>query len=356
MFIEPKRVSERADETFDGLAVGGVAEEAKGIEAADEDGGVLGDGGGKAVAQALAHARRDRAHHAEVEEDKLVAGGVGLDQDVAGVRIGVEVADFEHLGEVRLREARGELVAVDVGGVERGDLGDLDAVHPFEDEDAAGGVVFEDLGDADARVIGEDGGEALGVLALLHVVELLGDGAAEFAVEAAEVGDAVGGGDEQGDDAEDEAQGAQVGADDGVDAGALDFEGDGAPIDQPRLVDLAERGGAGGDGIDAGADLLPGLTPLTFEHGDDVLEALGGHFVVEGGELVERLLRQQVGTRAEELAELDQQAAEGDGGEAEVVQDADELLDVGADIHIAACVGFDDAGALAVDDVERAEQ
>ena len=63
-------------------------------------------------------------------------GSVGLDEQVARVRVGVEEAVLEHHGEDEVCASPGQLVPVDAGRVQGGQVVDSDAVHPFQGQHA----------------------------------------------------------------------------------------------------------------------------------------------------------------------------------------------------------------------------
>ena len=101
---------------------------------------------------------------------------------------------------------------------------------------------------------------------------------------------------------------------------------------------------------------LTRLVQLRLDHRHDVAERRRRHFVLQRAEHVEGPLRQQIGARAEELAELDHQHAELDRRLAERDQHVDEQLDVGLHVGVALLARAQDAAALAIDDPDRPQQ
>jgi hypothetical protein len=88
------------------------------------------------------------------------------------VGIGVEETVVEHHLPDDARGARGEGVTIDAGRVERRQIGDLHAIDPLERDYPRGGQVPEDFRYLDGRHRREVDCEAVGVAALLQVVEL----------------------------------------------------------------------------------------------------------------------------------------------------------------------------------------
>src|SRR5262249_947416 len=148
----------------------------------------------------------------------------------------------------------------------------------------------------------------------------------------------------------------QVGTHDAVDAWALDLDRDGASVMQACTMYLAERGTARRLAFDLGADLANGRTPLAFEHALDVSKTLGWHLVLQGCQFGQCLLRQEICTRAEELAQFDQQATESDRGEPKITQHAEQGFKVRTHAVVAALTRMHDSAALTIDHIEGAQQ
>mmetsp|Transcript_20469 Transcript_20469/g.41257 ORF Transcript_20469/g.41257 Transcript_20469/m.41257 type:complete len:213 (-) Transcript_20469:859-1497(-) len=78
-----------------------------------------------------------RGHQSEVQQSNLSFGGIGHFQEISRVRVAVEEPDLQELGQEAL------LADPDQGlNLIRIALGELDAVHPFADEQLARGVLL----------------------------------------------------------------------------------------------------------------------------------------------------------------------------------------------------------------------
>jgi len=239
--------------------------------------------------------------HAEIEQGDAV---VACEEDISGVRIGVENTVHEDLFEVGFEELLDEDAAIDVNAGDRADGGDFAALHVVHGEDAARAVIRHGLGNGDVGELLQVGTDSDQVLRFGFVVELLLDGAAEFLEHGAETVAAAGGGvlvEEAGDFAEH----LEVLGDLHADAGTLDFDDDLAAVAQGGGVDLAERSGGERRSVETGKRL--GDAHAQFAH-DNLL----GLLVRESRDLVlktfERLHvggRDQVGPAGEDLADLD---------------------------------------------------
>ena len=119
---------------------------------------------------------------------------------------------------------------------------------------------------------------------------------------------------------------------------------------------LAKRGRGSGLGIDRAEQDVDRLVQLRLDDRHDVAERSRWHFVLQGAEHVEGPLRQEIGARAEELAELDHQDAELDRRLAKRDQHVDEQLEVGLDVGVALLAGAQHAAPLAIDDPDRPQQ
>ena len=142
-------------------------------EVAERDGhrvDVAADQRGEETDDARAEALGELLGEAEVEEHD--ARALGLDEQVAGVRIGVEEAVGEDLlGEdvdERVRHPR----RVDAGLPQRAHVVDLDALDELHHEHAAARVLPDDRRDVDLGAVREAAADRLGVAALVLEVEL----------------------------------------------------------------------------------------------------------------------------------------------------------------------------------------
>src|SRR6266567_2740756 len=80
------------------------------------------------------------------------------------------------------------------------------------------------------------------------------------------------------------------------------------------------------------------------------------HLVLQRTEHGQRLFRQEVGTRAEELPQFNQQHAQLDGGDAKGDEHLDQHVNVRLNLVIAALAGANYAASLAVNDPDGPEE
>ncbi len=167
-----KLCQQQADSLLQCLVVGALAQEPQLLQAAHDQPWILLDDADETVAHARAHARRDSSHHAEVHERQTHADAAGLwlHENVARMRVGMKEAAFEHLLEVGASEPARDGVAVDACGIQLLHVGDFDAVHPVQREDAPCRMLPDDARRDDIRLIGEHPGKMLGVVPFAHVV------------------------------------------------------------------------------------------------------------------------------------------------------------------------------------------
>ena len=96
------------------------------------------DRGEQQLEQALALLRRHVRDHAEVEQRQPPVVG---DQQVARMRIGVDLAVHEHLVEVAAHQRRAQLAEVLLGAAQAGQVGDLLAMDQLHRQHLAGAQV-----------------------------------------------------------------------------------------------------------------------------------------------------------------------------------------------------------------------
>ena len=131
--------------------------------------------------QLFAGALVNRADHAEIDN---VDPAAGLDEEVAGMRVGVvEAVPEDHL-EHGVGPPPGDFRPVDAGRVQRGKVVDLDTADTLQGEHPTGGGLPEHLRKINVLVAGEILPKALGVLALPDVVGLGTQGLAELVDQA----------------------------------------------------------------------------------------------------------------------------------------------------------------------------
>ncbi len=192
-----------------------------------------------------------KADRAEVDQADDFAG---QDEHVAGVGVGVEEAVVQHFLDDEARGVHGDAVAVEAGGVEGGQIVDLDAAQPLLHHQAARRKFPVDARHVDVLFVREVLAEAVGVAPLAAIVQLFAQGVGELLghfhrVERHEAGQPLA--HQVGDVAED----VEVGVDQALDARPLDFDHHVRAVGQQRRVDLGQRGRGDGRGVEGGEDL-----------------------------------------------------------------------------------------------------
>ncbi|MBI5105850.1 MAG: response regulator, partial [Solirubrobacterales bacterium] len=244
----------------------------------------------------------DLADHAEVDQPDDAAR---LDEEVAGMRIGVEEPILEHhLGDDP-RRTLGQRMAVDPGSVQRVQVGDVEPPDPLERQHPRRRGVPVNARDVHVGIAREVRSEALGVAPFAEVVDLRPEGVREL------LGDT--------DDvvarrsapppvraSREVEQDLEVAVDLLHDARPPDLDDDLGPVLQHRRMGLADRCGRQRLGVEGGEDLGGRATELASDDGLDVLPRYGGRRVLQPRQLRLVLRRQQVGPCGEDLAELDE--------------------------------------------------
>ena len=102
----------------------------------------------------------------------------------------------------------------------------------------------------------------------------------------------------------------QIAADDVFDAGVTHFDDD--PLARWKLgaMDLADRGAGQRQLFEIDEQVFDGLTELGFDGFGDFAERIGGRVILQLGELFGQRDADDVGARAENLAELDERGAQ----------------------------------------------
>src|SRR5690606_10551328 len=152
--------------------------------------------GDKRLAQPFHHTVGDVPHHPEVHKHDVewaarvvrravvhrLDGGVWqrVDEQVAGVRVGVEEAEVEDHLQVEVEQAACGNSAIHACRVNRGVVCDLDAGHVLHGEHTPRRVLRVDAGNVHAQVIREKLLKALGVAGLCFVIDLLPQRAGEL--------------------------------------------------------------------------------------------------------------------------------------------------------------------------------
>ena len=254
------------------------------------------------LAAPLAHP----ADHAEVDHPDASVVQV---EDVARVRVRVEQAVFQHHLEHDAGAGAGQLVAVQAGGVHRGQVASGNAVHEVLHVEPLAGPAPVDAGDGDALVVLEVLRDPLGVAALGGEIQLGAQRAGELLHHpgrpvTAQVGHL------RLDDLRSPHHQPQVGLDHLADARPAHLEDHRAAVFQPGAVGLRQRRGRERPGFDAGEHLLRFAAQVFHQLRADFLPAEGRHRVLQLAQLGDPLGRQQVDAGGQHLAELDEGRAQ----------------------------------------------
>jgi len=130
------------------------------------------------LAQAQPLLQVELAHHPEIDEGQHA--GVQVDEQVAGVRVGVEEAVHRELLDERAERVAGDQVAVEARRFDGPDVTRLDALHELLGDDLGRREVVVDDGHVHAGQALHVLGEADGVVGLAAVVQLLEDAGREL--------------------------------------------------------------------------------------------------------------------------------------------------------------------------------
>jgi hypothetical protein len=263
---------------------------------------VLVDGVDQQARQVSHVLRRERSGDAEVDQAQPA---VVEHEDVGGVRIGVEVAVAEDhlepdLGQQVCQPA--SLRHVQHGQVKIAQLRSLD---PFQRQHALAGVRPVHLRDHDGRVVGEAAAEHLGVAGLDPVVQLAPDRALELVHELDRVHEfeslhAA------ADDPGNLLQQRDVGIDLARCVGALHLDRHGPARMQLGQMHLADRRGCHRHRVEPREQPVDVGLQLALDHLLHLGERKRRDRVLELAELHGDLLRDHVGAKGEQLAELDE--------------------------------------------------
>ena len=238
----------------------------------------------------------EASEQSEVDEREAAVGG---EQHVPAVRVRVVDAVDRDLVDVRFEELARELMCP-LGGeaVIAFDLAPLDALeheHLLADERP------DHLGDDEILVLGEHAGDHVGVVRLLDEVELAAEMRLELVGERVRLQElrTLGPPLEQ---RRGLAHQREVELDLLLDAGTANLDDHLTAALEERSVHLCDRGGGDRLGLDRDEHVRGQLL------GDDALDLVERHrrnLIHELLELLDVHVRQQVGTRREQLAELD---------------------------------------------------
>ena len=243
-------------------------------------------------------------------EPAAAAGSRGkwVDEEVARMRVGMQEVVDEDLFQVGVVQLARQLRTADAGGVDGGEIVDLDAGHVFQGQHAAGGVLPENIRDVDARIIREVGGKAIGVVPLGDEIQLGACGGRELGVELIQV-DAACDPAVPLQPAHRQPHRRQVGGNEPLDSGALHLDHDLRPVHQAGPVHLGEGRRGLRHRLEARENLLHRPPELSGDQGPDIGQRLRRHLILQPLQLIGDRGWQDIDARAEELPQLDQDAA-----------------------------------------------
>ena len=224
------------------------------------------------------------------------------------MRIGMVVAIAEDHLQVELRSAARDLVQIESGPDQLIPIGHLQPVNPLHGEHARRAEFGEGLGNADGRVAFKQQRELLQIAFFAAEIQFSSQHAGDFrdgfprAIRD-ELGNALG---QQGQ----ARQHIQVLADDLLDAGVLNLHRDSFARLQPSSVHLPDRCRGHRHVLEFGEQLFRRLSQLNLDGA-----AHGGRII--GRDIIPQLLEffgqrdaDEIGTRAEQLAQLDVRGSE----------------------------------------------
>ncbi len=225
------------------------------------------------------------------------------------MHVGVEEAGADRLGEERQHQPAGERGQVVPRGLERFDVGDLDAVDPFDRHHPPIGAVPVDRGDAIAFETAHRLGELGGRGCLAAQVELAIGPALEvgdrqpraqprcLAAERFEMGSGP-------------FVGRDVARQPLADAGTQHLDRDMLALGGDRAVDLRDRGRTDRNRVDLGVDRVDRRFEAARDLGANRFERHRRQVVLQRQQVARRFFADEVGPRGQRLAELDRGGAD----------------------------------------------
>ena len=257
------------------------------------------------IEDVLALRRRKASNEAEVDQDDVARR---LDEDVAGVKVAVEVAVLEdHLEEAAQHALGDGCDRKPVGLFGDGYFGAMDAL---ECQQPLAGEVVVDAGRADALEALKVRGELGDAPALGAEIELTPDGSVELTHDAHRVhefefGD--GGSGATGKEVED----VEVALNLGLDAGPLHLDDDlFARATEQSAVDLRDARAGERQLLEHREDLLHRPAKLRLDDGTDIGKGHRRDIVLKLLELLDDVVGDQIAAGGEDLAELHEGGAE----------------------------------------------
>lgn len=222
-----------------------------------------------------------------------------------GWGIGVEIAEFEQLLQPRRDAGADQGGGIEVVSFQFQSVLQLDAVDPAGGEHAPAGELPLHLWHRHGWIGGEQISEALGVVGLAAVVDLLEQAAAEFIDDVAEAEAQVQrqeGGRQHAKAADDHQVAAQLIGE----IRALHLHGHPVPVRQFGLINLAQAGGGHRVGRKRGEQLVGRSSQLLLDQGQRHRMGEGGQVVLQLAQLIEPVAPHQVGPGGEGLPHFDE--------------------------------------------------
>ena len=231
------------------------------------------------------------------------------DEDVAGMRIGMEVSRHRDLIEVRARKLVGERREIVIDPRDRRNLVDLDTAHALHRENLVRRVRVDDARNQDVRKTCQVAAECCSVARFGPVVELVGQRPLQLLNDANHV-HALAGARVLGEKLRHLAEELDVVLENLPDARTLNLHHDVATVAQLRGVHLAEAGASERLVVELGEQIADAGAQLFLDRLFDVGEGHRLDVVLEMLQLLDVALRNEIGTSGKNLAELDVGGAE----------------------------------------------
>ena len=267
-------------------------------------------GEGEAIAVA------DRIHHPEVDIGDMaqIAAAAGQREQVAGMGIGMEIAEFQQLLQAGDHAGADQGGGVEALGFQFTPLLKFGAIHPGGGQHPAAAEAALHRRHRHGGIVGEKGGETLGVVGFPPVINLLEETAAEFIDDLpkpeAEI-EGQHGSAEHGQHADQHKIAAQL----ELQLGSLHLHRHPVAAVQPCFVHLAQTGGRHRMLREAREQLVGRRPQLGFDHGQGDGVGVGRQVVLETGQLIEPVAPHEIRAGGEGLPHLDEAGAEpGEGG------------------------------------------
>src|SRR5579884_1153008 len=224
------------------------------------------------------------------------------------MRIRVEEPIHQDLLQVALKKDLGQVRAAYAGFLDALVLRDLDTRHILQRQYVRSDVGPVDPGDPHSLIPEEVDGYALSVVSLRNVVQLLAYGVRELTQNARKI-DAPSDGIPPMELIDDEAEAAKVCLDDFGDLRPLDFDHHRFSPPQVGAIRLSQRGGGDHVGVKPSEDGIEGGAEIFLYHRLDLVKRHRRHLILEHRQLLDELGWQKVNAGAEELTDLDDDAA-----------------------------------------------